>query len=262
MDFKIKNTNLILNNALSQVWKIKKYSYESIVRPDHGFLYLFSGNITYNFDNCKIELNAGDVIYLPKNSNYVVDFDLKNGAVEDYLINFDVMEEKEFANIDKPTVVLNDRTGTLLDYFKDVINAYNEKDKPFLINSYFYLVLNALQTRLQYKNSNADLLTFEKAARRIVEDLDLSVDEVSKEMHMSRSAFQKKFIKYFGMTPIEYRTEKRLKKAKILLKTTDIPIKEISESLGFYDTAYFYKVFKKAFAITPKEYRAEEISIF
>ena len=44
-------------------------------------------------------------------------------------------------------------------------------------------------------------------------------------------------------------------KAKMLLETTDIPIKEISDSLGFYDTAYFYKTFMKAIKITPKEYR-------
>lgn len=255
MDFEIKNTNLILNKAISQSWKVKKYSYESIARPDYGFLYLLSGNITYTFDDGKIELKSGDIIYLPKNSNYVVEFDLKKGAVQDYLINFDVIGEKEFANKDTPTVVLNDRTGTLLDYFKDVINAYNEKDKPFLINSLFYQSLNSLQTAIQYKNSNQDRLNFEKAARRLAENFEVSVDDIYKELHISRSAFQKKFIKYFGMSPVEYRTEKRLKKAKMLLETTDIPIKEISDTLGFYDTAYFYKMFKKAFAITPREYR-------
>lgn len=258
MDFKIKNTNLIFNQAFSQVWKIKKYSYESIARPNYGLLYLFSGNITYTFDDGKIELKAGDIIYLPKNSNYVVEFDLKNGAVHDYLINFDVIGEEEFANKDKPTVVLTDRAGTLLDYFKDVVNVYNEKENPFLINSLFYLCLNSLQMAIQYKNSNQDRLMFEKAAKKLTENFEVSVDSISKELHISRSAFQKKFINYFGMSPVEYRTEKRLKKAEILLKTTDLPIKELSDSLGFYDTAYFYKTFKKAFAITPNEYRKAE----
>lgn len=262
MDLEIKNTNLILNKAISQVWKIKKYSYENIARPDHGLLYLFSGNITYTSDNFQIHLQPGDIIYLPKNSNYAVDFNLKSGTVEDYLINFDVIGGECFTNLDKPTCILNDHVGALADYFKDVTKAYNEKDKLFLINSYFYLCLNALQTAIQYKNSNGERLNFEKAARKLSENFDISVDDIAKELHMSRSAFQKKFIQYFAMPPIEYRTEKRLKKAKLFLETTDMPIKEISDSLGFYDTAYFYKTFKRAFAITPKEYRETEKPIF
>lgn len=262
MDFKIKNTNLILNKAISQVWKVKKFSYENIARPDHGFLYLYSGKITYMFDNCRIELKAGDVIFLPKNSNYVVTFDQDNSSVEDYLINFDVIEGKEFASADKPTVILNDPMGTLLEYFKDVVNVYIEKDRPFLINSKFYLCLNYLQTALEYKNSDADRSVFEKAARRLVKNFDLTIEDVAKEMYISRSTFQKKFNQYFGMTPVEYRTEKRIQKAKLLLETTDMPIKVISDSLGFYDTSYFYKIFKKAYSITPKEYRETEKTVF
>ena len=255
MNLEIKNTNLVLNKAISQVWKSKQYSYENFARPDHGLLYLFSGNITYEFDQHQIEVKPGDIVYLPKSSKYVVDFNLKNGVVEDYLINFDVMEGKEFTDLHMPTVVLNDNTGALLDYFKEVVDAYNEKDKPFLINSKFYLAFNSLQTAIQYKSSNADRLKFEKAASKLAENFELSIEDIAKELYISRSAFQKKYIEYFGMSPVEYRTKKRLEKAKRLLETTDMPIKDISDLLGFYDIAYFYKVFKKAFAITPKEYR-------
>ena len=262
MNLEFKNTNLILNKAISQVWKSKQYSYENFARPDHGLLYLFSGNITYKYDNHQIEVKPGNIVYLPKSSKYVVDFNLKNGVVEDYLINFDVMEGNEFTDLHMPTVVLNDNTWALLDCFKEVVDAYNEIDKPFLINSKFYLALNSLQTAIQYKSSNADRFKFEKAARKLSENFELSIEDISKELYISRSTFQKKFIEYFGMPPVEYRSKKRLKKAKLLLETTDMPIKEVSDSLGFYDIAYFYKVFKKTFAITPKEYRETKKTIF
>ncbi len=258
MDLVFKNTNLVLNKAVSQIWKIKKYSYKNLARPDYGLLYLFAGNITYTIDDLKIELKAGDIIYLPKGSNYEVEFDLKNCAVENYLINFDVIGDEAFTDISKPTLILNDHSKVMLDCFKDIVNAYNEKDKPFFTNSLFYLCLNSLQTAINYTDSNMERMAFEKAARRLAENFEISVDAISKEMHMSRSAFQKKFIQYFGTSPIEYRVEKRLKKAKLLLETTDMPIKEISDALGFYDTAYFYKVFKKTNSITPKEYRETE----
>lgn len=255
MDLGIKNTNLVLNKAISQVWKVKKFSYESVARPDYGLLYLFSGNITYAFDDSRIKLKSGDIIFLPKNSKYTVAFDLKSGPVKDYLINFDVMDGEEFSDVAKPSQILNDHAGILLDYFRDVVDTYNQKDKSFLTSAYFYLCLNSLQTAIQYKNSNENLLNFEKAARMLAENYEVSIDDISKELHMSRSAFQKRFIQFFGASPVEYRTEKRLKKAKLLLETTDMPIKEVSDLLGFYDTAYFYKVFKKVYSITPKEYR-------
>ncbi len=184
-----------------------------------------------------------------------MEFDLKNGAVENYLINFDVLGDGDFTVLHKPTLLLKDRTSVISDCFQDTVNAYNEKDKPFLTNSLFYLCLNSLQSAMQYPDCNAERLIFEKTARTLAENSEISVDEISKGLHMSRSSFQKKFIQYFGTSPIEYRTEKRIKKAKLLLETTDMPIKEISETLGFYDTAYFYKVFKKTYSITPKEYR-------
>ena len=98
-------------------------------------MYLFAGNITYTIDDLKIELKAGDIIYLPKGSNYEVEFDLKNCAVENYLINFDVIGDEDFTDISKPTLILNDHSKVMLDCFKDIVNAYNEKDKPFFTNS-------------------------------------------------------------------------------------------------------------------------------
>jgi AraC-like DNA-binding protein len=115
---------------------------------------------------------------------------------------------------------------------------------------------------MQYENSEPDRLKFEKAARMLAENFELSVDGIAKEMYMSRSSFQKKFIRYFGMSPIEYRTKKRLKKAKLLLENTDIPIKEISDSLAFYDIAYFYKAFKREYGFTPNAYREIKKTFF
>ena len=87
-DLNFKNTNLFLKKCIYQVWTTKKYSYENIKRPDYGLLYLLSGKINYTFDDNIIELKAGDIIYLPKGSNYVVDFNIQDGIVEDFLINY------------------------------------------------------------------------------------------------------------------------------------------------------------------------------
>ena len=47
----------------------------------------------------------------------------------------------------------------------------------------------------------------------------------------------------------------RCKKAANLLKTTDLPIGEISSFVGYADNNYFVKVFKKVYSMTPGDYR-------
>jgi len=49
--------------------------------------------------------------------------------------------------------------------------------------------------------------------------------------------------------------KKRLEKAKLLIKTTEMKIPEISNAVGFSDYNYFLRVFKKQFGISPKKYR-------
>ena len=52
-----------------------------------------------------------------------------------------------------------------------------------------------------------------------------------------------------------YVKEKRLAKAKELLKTTDMPVADIYQAVGFSDYNYFLKSFKKHFGISTKAMR-------
>lgn len=82
------------------------------------------------------------------------------------------------------------------------------------------------------------------------------VDELSVKAHMNRSAFFKMFKEQFGVTPIEYITQERVKVAKHLLADSQLSISEISWQSGFNDVNYFVRLFKKAEGITPGTYRA------
>ena len=261
-DFIIKNTNLIFKKALFQIWGNESYSYKNASRREYGLLYLSKGLITYRINDYVIELKPGDIIYLPKGSNYEVDFDANNGKVENILINFDVIGNTEFVEIKKPICILNDRNKKIYEHFNNVLNTYNQKDKPLLTNSYFYLFLDTLEEELQSTNENKDILLFKQVAKQLAENSQISVNTICDNIHISRSVFQKRFKEYFGLSPIEYRTTNRIEKAKLLLETTDISIKEIVDILGYYDTAYFYKVFEKSTSHTPKQYRIKKKTNF
>lgn len=58
----------------------------------------------------------------------------------------------------------------------------------------------------------------------------------------------------------DYLFRVRMEKAKHLLLSSDLKIYEITEQVGYLNTAYFIKVFKKHFGKTPQEYREEHQS--
>lgn len=62
--------------------------------------------------------------------------------------------------------------------------------------------------------------------------------------------------KKLGITASQIIQQRVVLEAERLLITTNLPIKEIAFSLGFYDTGYFYHYFKKWVSKTPKEFRS------
>ena len=58
-----------------------------------------------------------------------------------------------------------------------------------------------------------------------------------------------------GTTIMQYIKVVKLCAANVLLMTKEKTIKEIAESLGYYDQYHFSKAFKKEFGYAPSEYR-------
>lgn len=78
---------------------------------------------------------------------------------------------------------------------------------------------------------------------------------IARNVGFSQSYLSKAFTNYFGEPPSRYLTNLRMRKAKQLLKTTHLSVKQISDSLGYVDQCYFSKVFKNKVGISPVQYR-------
>ena len=59
------------------------------------------------------------------------------------------------------------------------------------------------------------------------------------------------------MSPIKYLKLLRMEKAKHLLETTFLSVKEITYRVGINDDSHFVRDFKKAYGTAPTQYRAE-----
>jgi len=88
---------------------------------------------------------------------------------------------------------------------------------------------------------------------------DITLEETASHCRLSSFYFSKLFKKEKGITFIDYLTGKRISKAKKLLVTSNLSIKEICANTGYSDPNYFTKVFKKVESISPSNYRSNKI---
>lgn len=83
---------------------------------------------------------------------------------------------------------------------------------------------------------------------------NLSVEDLSKHMCMSRSTLYNKIVELTGETPVEYIRSFKLGKAAELLEKTDLKIAEIGYRVGFGSPNYFSRAFKAKYDILPSDY--------
>lgn len=90
---------------------------------------------------------------------------------------------------------------------------------------------------------------------------DLSLDDICREMGMSRNTLYGRCRERLGTTPSAYLLQRRLDKARELLENREYSISQTAYMTGFNDPHYFSKAFKRHFGETPSEFR-RKIAIF
>lgn len=87
---------------------------------------------------------------------------------------------------------------------------------------------------------------------------DLCLNDISSHVNMSPHHLSAVFKKTKKQNLSDTITLIRIAKAQILLKTTDYPLKEISEKVGYANQYYFSACFKKRTGVNPSAYRLNE----
>ena len=62
-----------------------------------------------------------------------------------------------------------------------------------------------------------------------------------------------------GHTFSEILLEKRMKRAELLLNTTQLPVERIAEMTGYRNSSNFYKSFRRYYGASPKEKREQKV---
>ncbi|MBR2972682.1 MAG: helix-turn-helix domain-containing protein [Clostridia bacterium] len=126
------------------------------------------------------------------------------------------------------------------------------------IISLFHAICILIIKCYQDKQENPMGLFYERVIGELLESADYhtNTDAIAEKFGISGRYFRKRFTEEDdGITPSQFITDVRLRKAKSLLSCTDKSITEVAFSCGFYDSSHLIRVFKKHEGITPKEYR-------
>ncbi|WP_374165783.1 two-component regulator propeller domain-containing protein [Arcticibacter sp. MXS-1] len=99
---------------------------------------------------------------------------------------------------------------------------------------------------------------FIKQALGIIEknipNTEFSVEELSREMAMSRVALYKKLLQLTRQTPVEFIRSIRLKRAAQLLEKSQCTVSEIAYETGFNNPKAFARYFKAEFGVLPSSW--------
>ncbi|MBW6501923.1 MAG: response regulator [Bacteroidales bacterium] len=83
---------------------------------------------------------------------------------------------------------------------------------------------------------------------------DYTVEELSRDLGISRTLLYKRILALTGKPPLEFIRSLRLKRAAQLLEKSQLNISEVAFKVGFNDPKYFRKHFKDEFGEIPSRY--------
>ena len=90
-------------------------------------------------------------------------------------------------------------------------------------------------------------------------DCDLSLVKVAEVINISSTYFASLFKRTTGFSPHQYVIQQRVKRAKLLLATTDLAIADIALQVGFSSQSHLTQQFKRLTGMTPKQVRRNQI---
>jgi AraC-like DNA-binding protein len=82
-----------------------------------------------------------------------------------------------------------------------------------------------------------------------------TVDDLGREVGLSRSALADRFIRLIGLPPMHYLASWRMQVAALKLRNTSASLAQVAEVVGYDSEAAFSRAFKKAFGVAPATWR-------
>ncbi len=225
-------------------------SHKVLPRIHNALVYRVKGKADFHFgDGRTISTGAGEIFYCPANLGYDVEYD--DGEI--IAVHFDMNGISPI-----PEVIVPAFGRKVSDIFFNMLDIWTEHK-----SGYYYITLAELFEIFSLCCIDKNNRTYAKkeyicAAEYLISNALSEIGDISSvcaEFNVSESGFRNYFHGVYGVSPVKYITEIRIREAEKLLVSTNDTIESIAYKCRFNDVKYFSRVFCKYRGCPPSEFR-------
>ena len=261
--FSLSNININIKYALSaehdNTW------YEVKAKAEYAFWIIQKGSLTIEYAQNTYALSEGDVfffypqiLYHATSSNHCsfifVHFDAILGS------NYQALHFYPFDGY-YPSGKTDPHLGFLITSVESLHNK--ELFSEFGIHGSLMLFLSHIM-KMKYRESAENVIPLQNTALARLQPVliyinhhlaePIYIQELAHSINLSEKYFITFFKKTMGITPINYITQVKMKKALEYLHEQNYSIKEVSSLVGYPDIYTFSKAFKKVYGVSPSKF--------
>ena len=150
----------------------------------------------------------------------------------------------------------------------DLVHDYNEligiarAERPgyqYELGAIVYRLLSRLASTVERAEQHSraeELATRARAWMEARVESELEIEDLARELGLSYENFRRIFLRYTGLAPYKYFLQLKMARAKALLETGDLSVKEVADRLAFENQYYFSRAFKSHTGQSPSGWRA------
>lgn len=266
---------------ISKVKRDNTYTKQSShIHPYYEIFYLINGDCTFFIDHNIYKLNRGDLVIVPVGEIHKSTYP-ETGYSERFVVSFRENNLGWINEILGEEIVkqsLNMGVISIPDKRRDYVESLMYKMlfesegqdilspafiKTGLIELLLFIIRCQHYEENVIKEIDVDNQLMQEIATYIYDNYDkrISLDDMSRKFHISRSYLSKKFKTITGFGFKEYLINVRIKNACTLLLETNKSITDIAFECGFNDSNYFGDAFRHVKGISPNKYRKNKEAI-
>lgn len=232
------------------------------VLQEYQLNYITEGSGILENEYGKFRVRAGTLMIVPLGQWHRYRPIQKNGWVENYIGFSGHLAEHYFNN----SLILQGQSVIHCDIREEFIDTYYKifdlvkKEEPGFQQIASALVIKLLGYIVAFKKqrnfSGKQIEKIIQKARFQMRDNiseEINLQQLAAENNIGYSYFRKMFKEYTGISPRQYHLELKIMRAKELLLSTDMNIKQICFELGFESSHYFSRFFKQKVGVSPRE---------